>query len=411
MRIWKDSLSYLLSLGKWTLLALLTGILGGGIGALFLYLFDLSVSWYQKIPWLFCLLPLFGLLIVLLYRILRREADRGTNEVILTVQTGTAASPLTMPLIMAGTLLTQLGGGSAGKEGAALQIGGSLGSSLACLFRLPGNGKTLLSLCGMSAVFSAVFGTPFTAALFVLEFTSVGVIHISAFPVCFLSSLAALSTARFIGAAEAPFPVPEMPAFSFLPLGSVLILSLAAGIVSILFCLLLHGTEDLFGKLLPNRFMRVAAGGLLLVLLTFLLRDFGLNGSGAGVISSLLSGKKVFPFFFILKMLFTAVTIGSGYKGGEIVPTLAIGAGLGALAAPLLSLDPAFGAAVGMVALFSGVTNCAVAAAALGAELFGWNGVLFFALASAVSYAVSGNFSLYKTQRVFFSKVSGRITD
>ncbi|MBR5743671.1 MAG: chloride channel protein, partial [Clostridia bacterium] len=267
MRTWKDGLSYLLSLGKWTLLSLLAGILGGGIGALFLFLFDLAAAGFQKIPWLFCLLPLFGLLIVLSYRLLKRENDRGTNEVILSVQTGETVSPLTMPLIMLGALLTQLGGGSAGREGAALQIGGSLGSNLGRLFRLPDSGRILLSLCGMSAVFSAVFGTPFAASLFVLEFTSIGVIHVSAFPACLLSSLAALSTSRFLGASEAAFPVPEIPALSFSTLGPVLVLALAAGAVSILFCLLLHGAEALSAKLLPNPFLRIAAGGLLLVLL------------------------------------------------------------------------------------------------------------------------------------------------
>ena len=411
MRFGKESFAYLLSLGKWTFFALLTGMLGGGIGALFLRLFELVVGLYQKIPYLSWALPLAGLLIAGSYRLFKREDDRGTNEIIAAAQTGKPVSPLMMSLVMLGTLLTQLCGGSAGKEGAALQIGSSLGSGVGRLCRLPAEGMTLVSLCGMSAVFSAVFGTPVTASLFVLEFTSVGVIHASAFPACLLAAVTALLTARLLGAAGEAFPVPAVPQLSFGTLGGVLVLALAAGIVSILFCLLLHGAEELLAKILPNRFLRIAAGGLLLAVLIFFLGKYGLAGSGAGTISSLLAGGPVFPLFFLLKMLFTALTVGSGFKGGEIVPTLAIGAGLGALLAPLLSLDPAFGAAVGMAALFAGVTNCAVSAVVLSAELFGFEGFLFFALAAAVSYAVSGNISLYKTQRIFFSKASGKITD
>ena len=407
----KKSLESFLALLKWIFFALFTGLLGGGIGALFLWLFTLVTGFYQRTPYLFLILPLSGLLIVGSYQLFRRKDDRGTNEIIASVQSGEPVSPLMMPLIMLGTLLTQLGGGSAGKEGAALQIGGSLGSTLARLFRLPGEGRTLLSLCGMSAVFSSVFGTPIAASLFVLEFTSVGVIHTSAFPACLLSAVTALLTARFLGAAEEPFPVPDSPALSLSSLGGVLALALAAGVVSILFCLLLHGAEHLCGKLFPNRYLRIALGGLTVAVLSLFLGKYGLNGSGAGMITSLLSGAKVFPLFFLLKMLFTALTVGSGYKGGEIVPTLAVGAGLGALIAPLFSLDPAFGAAVGMVALFAGVTNSAVSSIVLGAELFGFGGILYFALAAAVSYAVSGNYSLYKTQRIFFPKASGRITD
>ena len=411
MRFRKESFVYPLALLKWTFFALLVGMLGGGIGALFLWLFEQVTGFYHKTPYLYWTLPLAGLLIAGAYRLLRRENDRGTNEIITAVQEGKPVSPLMMPLIMLGTLLTQFGGGSAGKEGAALQIGSSLGSSVGRLCKLQADGTKLVSLCGMSAVFSAVFGTPITAAVFVLEFTSVGVIHVSAFPACLLSAVTALLTARFLGAAGESFPHPAAPDLSFGALGGVLALALAAGLAAMLFCLLLHGVGELLAKILPDRFLRIASGGLLLALLTLFLGKYGLNGSGADMIASLLAGGAVFPLFFLLKMLFTALTVGSGFKGGEIVPTLAVGAGLGALLAPFLSLDPAFGAAVGMVALFAGVTNCAVSAILLGAELFGLDGVLFFALAAAVSYAVSGNISLYKTQRIFFSKASGRITD
>lgn len=409
MKILKEGAFQLLGLIKWLFFALLVGAAGGAIGAGFLYAFQFAVRSFGKYPWLLFLLPLAGLLIVAAYRFTGRENDGGTNDVILAVQSGKPVSPLVMPLIIVSTFLTHLTGGSAGKEGAALQIGGSLGNSVGRLFRLDDDGRKLLSLCGMAAVFSAVFGTPIAAALFVLEFISVGVIFSSAFPAALLSAFAALEVAEHLGISESPYPVPPIPAIGFASVGKTALVAIAAGIVSIFFCVLMHTAGEYFSKLLKNRFLRVAVGGVLVILMTLLVGSRMYNGSGSPVIEMALAGEKIVPWFFLLKMLFTAVTIGSGFKGGEIVPTLTIGATLGAVLSPLLSLDPIFGAALGMIALFAGVTNSVVASAILGAELFGFDGILYFALAAAVSYAVSGNYSLYHTQEIFFPKASGRI--
>ena len=405
----KETSLQIFGLFKWLFFALLVGAAGGAIGAAFMTAFHFAVSSFQRLPWLLYCLPLAGLLIVALYQVTKRENDHGTNDVITAGQNGQPVSAWVMPLIIVSTFLTHLTGGSAGKEGAALQIGGSLGSSVGRIFRLDADGRKLLSLCGMAAVFSSVFGTPIAASLFVLEFISVGVILSSAFPAVLISALTALEVAARLGIHEDPYPVPPIPSLSLSSAGKTAILALAAGLVSILFCVLLHTSETYSAKLFKNKYLRVAVGGAAVIIMTLLVGSRVYNGSGSPVIASALAGEHIVPWFFLLKMLFTAVTIGSGFKGGEIVPTLTIGATLGVTIASLLSLDPVFGAALGMIALFSGVTNSMVASIVLGTELFGFDGILFFSLASAVSYTVSGNYSLYHTQRIFFPKTSGRI--
>ena len=409
MRFIKEVMLNAYHLFKWLLLTLLVGSAGGLIGAGFMVVFRLAVGSFAAHGWLLYCLPLAGLVIVAIYHFTGRDHDGGTNEVIQAVYEEKPVSAWVMPLIIVSTFFTHLCGGSAGKEGAALQIGGSLGSSIARIFRLDADGCKLLSLCGMASVFAAVFGTPITASLFVLEFITVGVILSSAFPAVLIASFTALNVAEYLGICEAPYPPLPVPALNIRSLGQIALLALAAGLVSIFFCVLLHTAESYFSRIFKNKYWRAAAGGVLVVLMTLLAGSRLYNGSGSPVIEAVLSGESVSLWFFLLKMLFTAVTIGSGFKGGEIVPTLTIGATLGAALAPLLSLNPVFGAAIGMVALFCGVTNSVVASIILGAELFGFEGILFFALACAFSYAVSGNFSLYHTQKIFFPKASGKI--
>ena len=267
MRTWKDGLSYLLSLGKWTLLSLLAGILGGGIGALFLFLFDLAAAGFQKIPWLFCLLPLFGLLIVLSYRHLKRENDRGTNEVILSVQTGETVSPLTMPLIMLGALLTQLGGGSAGREGAALQMGGTIGFEVGKLLHLDDRDLRTATLAGMAAFFSALFGTPLAATIFAMAVISIGLIYHAALIPCLLASLTAYEVSLFFHVPPMHFIV-SAPVLHIPMLLRVSVLAALCGFVSMLFCDMLHLFEHNMETSFPNPYLRAFVGGSALLFLS-----------------------------------------------------------------------------------------------------------------------------------------------
>jgi H+/Cl- antiporter ClcA len=188
-------------------------------------------------------------------------------------------------------------------------------------------------------------------------------------------------------------------------------LAIACALLSILFCIFMHNSVRLYKRLLPNQYLRVVVGGLLVVGLTIVEGSGDYNGAGGHIIEEALTGNVDVPWAFLLKLVFTALTLGAGYRGGEIVPTFFVGATFGCAAAPLLGMHPAFGAAIGLIALFCGVVNCPLASILLSVEMFGGEGLLFFALACAISYLLSGKFSLYSAQKIVYSKLEPRLID
>jgi H+/Cl- antiporter ClcA len=394
---------YVLIFLKWTLLAILVGAVSGVFGGAFHELLELAGELRLRHAWLLWLLPLGGLFIVLLYRLLRMQNDRGINTVMTAVRGGRGVRLATAPLIFIATAVTHLFGGSAGREGAALQIGAGIGSESARLLRLrhPSDMRIML-LCGMSGTFAALFGTPLTAAFFSVEFISVGVMYYSGIYSCIVSAIAAIGVTRLFGISHTVYLLPELPTPGPLTMLAVIGLALIVAVVGILFCVALHGAEHLARRFLPNAFLRIALGGLLLIALTLL---FGraYNGASVPLLEAALGGEAP-PAAFLLKMLFTVVTVAVGYRGGEIVPTFCIGASLGVLVAPLLGLAPAFAAALGLVGLFSAVTNAPIASVLLAYELFGGESLICFATVSIVCFLFSGNFSLYADQKFVFSK-------
>lgn len=401
----KATIQYIRTLIKLVLLSLLAGILCGGVGTAFYHALALATRLRVSHPWLLYLLPLAGLLTALLYGLLRMEQDPGTDAVLqATVARETVPARLSA-LIFSGTFLTHLCGGSAGREGAALQIGGGLGTALSRLLKLSEGETRLMTMCGMSAVFSAVFGTPLTAAVFSIEVASVGRISSTAVLPCMISSLTASYLARLLGAAGESYVLQGVPALSLGSLWPALVLGLICALVSILFCEVMHTSRKLFSRFFPNRYVRVAVGAALVVGVSLLLGTGRYNGAGADVIVEAIEGEAL-PWDGLLKLLLTAITLGCGMKGGEIVPAFFVGSTMGCLLGPLVGLGPSFGAGLCLVGLFCGVVNCPIASILLSVELFGGEGVPFFALISAVSFACSGRHSLYSAQSFLFDKVS-----
>lgn len=308
------------------------------------------------------------------------------------------------PLIFVSTVLTQLCGGSAGREGAALQIGAGTASFLARVFRLKDRDSRQLTMCGMCALFSAVFGTPITAALFSMEVYRVGRMRYSALFPCLSASITAWEVSRYMGTAG--IAMPTLPATSA-DVGTVLrvlLLSLICAAASILFLVVMHSTHKLYLHFFNNPYLRAAAGGVLVVLTTLLLGSRNYNGAGMDIVAAAVGGSAV-PWAFLAKILLTALTIGAGYKGGEIVPSFFIGATLGCTIGPLLGLDAGLAAAAGMVALFCSVVNCPVASMFLSVELFGGSHLWLFGLVCGVSYLMSGYYTLYADQEIVYSKL------
>lgn len=401
---------------KWMLFAGVIGIVAGGVSTAFYYALNAVTALREANPWLLWLLPLGGVAIVLLYRICGMEKDRGTNFVLVAVRENQPLRLRTAPLIFAATVLTHLLGGSSGREGAILQIGGSLSSKIGRWMRLDDKDSRIITMCGMSAAFSALFGTPLTAAMFAMEVTSVGVLYYAAIVPCVLSAIIGLWVAQLCGVPPTAFSLQGVPNLTPVTLLQCIGMGVLFALLSILFCRMMHAAPRLYDKYLPNPVARAAAGGALVIALTFLVwlwnpGTYDYNGAGTAVIHAAIGGEAR-PEAFLLKMLFTTITLGAGFKGGEIVPVFFTGATFGCTAAPLLGLHPSFGAGLGMVCVFCGVTNCPMTSLLLSLELFAGDSLgMFtgqslglFAVCIAVSYMLSGYYGLYSEQKIIYSK-------
>lgn len=388
---------------KWLCLAGVSGALVGLAGASFHRCLDISSEMFGKYSFLLFCLPISGFAIVFLYRMCGFKEDKGTNMVFTAIRNGEQMKLRTAPLIFAATCLTILTGGSAGREGAALQLGGSLTSFFSKIFHMNEHDYKILVMCGMAAGFSSLFGTPVAAAVFAIEMISVGNFCFAAIVPCAVSSAAGVLVSSYFGVPPTSFDLLGTPALSALSVFRVIVLAVLCGLVSILFCVSMHSVKHFAVKYMKNPYIRVVVGACVIIVLTLIFgRDY--NGAGMGYVEKALSGNSD-TFAFIIKLLFTAVTLGVGFKGGEIVPSFFVGSTFGCVVASLLGLEPSFGAAVGMIGVFCGVTNCPITAILLSVELFGGDSVLYFLLSCAVSYMVSGYYSLYGEQIFVGSKI------
>lgn len=409
-RIAKHSAGYLASFLRWVIISAVTGAAGGVIGALFHLSVDKATELRGENPWLLYLLPAAGLLIVFIYKLFGLEDGIGTNDILTAVRKKEkGVPPLLAPAIFVSTAITHLCGGSAGREGAALQLGGSIASVIGKVFKVNEKEFPLVLMCGMAAVFSALFLTPLTATFFAMEVISVGVIYYSALVPSLCAALIGYKISLMFGAAPLAFSV-TVPQVHLGSCAEVALLAAACAILSILFCVVMHTTGQFAGKYVKNPYIRIVLGGILIIGLTFLsgCRDY--NGAGMNIVSDAVAGHAK-PEAFLLKMLFTAITIGVGFKGGEIVPTFFIGSVFGCVIGPLIGLDAGFSAAIGLTALFCGVVNCPAASIFLALELFGAKGILLFAIACAVSYLLSGYYGLYSGQKIVYSKLKAEYID
>ena len=403
----KSTLNYIKTLVKWSIVAIVVGIVCGLVGSAFHLSVDYVTHLREEYRWIILLLPLGGVAIVAIYKLCRFEVNMGTNRVIESVRSDKKVPTRMAPLIFASTVITHLFGGSAGREGAALQLGERIGYRFGKIFRLGEKDMHLVVLLGMSAVFAALFGTPLTATVFVLEVISVGIIYYAGLVPCIISSVVAYNVSLFFGITPVRFlTVAMQPATASVMLKTV-VLAILCALVSILFCTAIKKCEHYSEKLLHNNYVRALVGGGIIVLLTVVLRTTDYNGAGMDVITNAINGQAR-PEAFILKIIFTAITIAAGFKGGEIVPTFFIGSTFGCVAGSLLGLNPGFGAAIGFVALFCGVVNCPLASIMLALEIFGADSILVFALACGVSYMMSGYYGLYGSQKIVYSKLEAK---
>ena len=389
---------------NWTLLSVLAGALCGAVGALFHHALDHAGEWFAEYDWLLWLMPAAGLIIVLLYRLLRMPPDVGTDRVFESTR-GEEGVPWQMaPLIFAGTFLTHLTGGSAGREGAALQLGGSLSCQIGRLFRLNKTRMHILEMCGMSALFSALFGTPIAAAFFAIEVVDVGMVRYRALLPAVLSSVTALLVSGLMGVEPTRFSLAEdLMGLGALDCLKTAALSVLCALLAILFCKVMHFVQGGAKKLIKNEYLRAVSAAAIVIAVSLILRTRDYNGAGMAVIRRALDGKAQ-PLAWLIKLLLTAVTLSGGFRGGEIVPSFFVGACFGCFAGGFLGMDPSLAAAIGMIAVFAGVTNAPAASIFMAVEMFSGSYFMLFALAVAVSFFASGKCSLYHSQKYLESK-------
>ena len=383
---------------RWTAIATLIGLLCGTIGGLFALAVDWATHTRESHGFLLYLLPVGGLVIVALYRLLKLPASMGTNEIITTVRTQSKVPLQLSPAIFFSTVITHLLGGSSGREGAALQLGGSLGAAVGRLTGTRYDRRRICQLCGMAALFSALFGTPLTATIFVLEMVEVGRVYSRAMFPCCVAAIVAKLTAAFIGVHEEPFFLASS-LIGITPLSLVQSCGMAVlcSLTAVMFCVVMHASGKAMRRWIPNDYLRIAVGGCAVILLTLVLNTRDYLGGGMHIIFSALDGNAR-PEAFLLKLLFTAVTLSAGFKGGEIVPSVFVGATMGCTGAALLGLPPQLGAALGMIGVFCGVTNAPLASLMLSIELFGSEYLPLFGLVTLTSFMLSGHHSLYHAQ-------------
>lgn len=398
----------------WTLLALPVAVAAGSATALFLWSLDQVTRLFWQHPGLLWGLPFAGAFVVWLYQSFGKGAEKGNNLLIDEIHEPDGGVPLRMaPLVLLGTLVTHLFGGSAGREGTAVQMGGGLAGGLARWFRAGEEGRRLMLMCGIAAGFGAVFGTPLTGAVFAMEVLVIGRIQYDALIPVLIASVLGDAVCSAWGIHHTVYHLDVAPnagshaAFDALLLGKVALAAACFGLAAHLFADLTHGVQRTLGKWLPNPLLRPLLGGVIVILLTFALgtRDYlglGVDAPPGGMVSivSSFQADGATSLSWLWKTLFTAVTLGSGFKGGEVTPLFFVGSTLGNAMGHLMNAPIGLFAALGFIAVFAGASNTPLACTIMGIELFGAHYTLYFATACFLAWHFSGHSGIYLSQRL-----------
>lgn len=411
--------SNLRHLAQWTLLVLPVAVLAGSASAFFLWALERVTELRWAHGWLLFLLPVAGLLVGLLYHFYGRDIEAGNNLIMEEIHQPGGGVPARMaPLVLLGTLATHLCGGSAGREGTAVQMGGSLAGWYARTFKLSPENRRVLLMAGVAAGFGSVFGTPLTGAIFAMEVLVVGRMHYGALIPVLVASVVGDYTCTAWGAHHTAYHI-DVAAdagaghVNALLLGKVALAAVAFGLVSQVFAELTHEIKKLFARLISFAPLRPVAGGAIVIALVYLVgtRDYlgiGITSPAGGpsIVSAFEAGGAT-TWSWAWKLLFTAVTLGAGFKGGEVTPLFFIGAALGNTLAGPLGVPVDLLAGLGFIAVFAGATNTPLACTVMGIELFGAEHTVYFATACFLAYLFSGKTGIYSAQRPGTGKHGG----
>ena len=381
-------------------MCVLTGIFSGSASAFFLVSLEWVTQFREHYNWIIWLLPIGGLCIGLLYYYYGEDVVKGNNLLLEEYENPRKTIPLKMvPLVLIGTLITHLVGGSAGREGTAVQMGGAIADQFKEVFKLTNADRKTLIILGISAGFASIFGTPLAGALFALEVLYFSKINLKSIVLSFLVAYLAYFTVEFWQVKHTHYNIPVVPSISWINLGWIIIVAVLFGLASMLFSRTTHFWGSLFSKTIPYAPLRPFVGGLILAITIYFIGTTKYIGLGIPTIVDSFSTPSAF-YDFLLKILFTGFTLGAGFKGGEVTPLFFVGATLGSALSLVVPLPIALLAGMGFVAVFSGATHTPLACTVMGIELFGLESGLFIGIACLVAYFSSGSIGIYNAQIV-----------
>ena len=361
---------------------------------------------FQSHTWLLYLLPVSGALIAWVYQRYGQRAVAGNNLILEQIHApqGDGVPFRMMPLVLGATLLTHLGGGSAGREGTAVQMGGSIAGAIARWLRLTPSDTRMMLMAGISAGFGSIFGTPLAGMVFGMEVLTVGGIRYRALLPCLVAAFVGDWTVQYLQVSHLHYHVLTVPAVTPLLVGQLVLAGFVFAGASVLFSEGTHWVSHITSHYIPQPVWRAVVGGMVVIVVTWGIGNYDYNGLSLPLLQQAFVPNGVVWWGFLLKIILTALTLGFGFKGGEVTPLFVIGAMLGSTLALIFQLPTDFMAALGFIAVFAGATNTPLACTLMGVEMFGGEHVLYFAIACFIAYYFSGHSGIYTSQRVDISK-------